>query len=158
MELHNYYIFPMDRMHIIFCSPYSDLREVEAIILLEETKRSLERADRFELEEKTNLAEMMDYGEALKSHEFVRYPLQDIISKIQQKKVINLNTLLIQTNEFYPKSIFNYKIKSVTNYRGKMTLFKEDLKDFIYRGYKIIIIEIFCLHLKKTSVILQEYF
>ena len=26
----------MDRMHIIFCSPYSDLREVEAIILLEE--------------------------------------------------------------------------------------------------------------------------
>lgn len=36
MELPNYYIFPMDRMHIIFCSPYSDLREVEAIILLEE--------------------------------------------------------------------------------------------------------------------------
>ncbi len=36
MELPNYYIFPMDRMHILFCSPYSDLREVEAIILLEE--------------------------------------------------------------------------------------------------------------------------
>lgn len=34
MELPNYYIFPMDRMHILFCSPYSDLREVEAIILL----------------------------------------------------------------------------------------------------------------------------
>lgn len=116
-----------------------DYYDEEPIILLEETKRSLERADRFELEEKTNVAEMMDYGEALKSHEFVRYPLQDIISKIQEKKVINLNTLLIQTNEFYPKSIFNYKIKSVTNYRGKMTLFKEDLKDFIYRGYKIII-------------------
>ena len=36
MELPNYYIFPMDRMHIIFCSPYSDLREVEANILLQE--------------------------------------------------------------------------------------------------------------------------
>lgn len=36
MELPNYYIFPMDRMYILFCSPYSDLREVEAVILLEE--------------------------------------------------------------------------------------------------------------------------
>lgn len=36
MELPNYYILPTDRMYILFCSPYSDLREVEGLILLEE--------------------------------------------------------------------------------------------------------------------------
>lgn len=35
MYLPNYYIFPNDRMSILLCSPYNDLREVLAIILLE---------------------------------------------------------------------------------------------------------------------------
>lgn len=35
MCLPNHYIFPNDRMAILLCSPYNDLREVSAIILLE---------------------------------------------------------------------------------------------------------------------------
>lgn len=36
MELPNHFIFPYDRMTILFCTPYGDFREVEAIMLLEE--------------------------------------------------------------------------------------------------------------------------
>ena len=35
MELPNHFILPYDRMSILFCSPYDDCREVEALILLE---------------------------------------------------------------------------------------------------------------------------
>ena len=35
MSLPNHYIFPHDRMFILFCPPYNDLREISAIILLE---------------------------------------------------------------------------------------------------------------------------
>lgn len=35
MNLPNHYIFPNDRLSILLCSPYNDLREVSAIILLE---------------------------------------------------------------------------------------------------------------------------
>lgn len=37
MELPNTFIYPTDRMWILFHSPYSDLREVEAIILFEDS-------------------------------------------------------------------------------------------------------------------------
>lgn len=116
-----------------------DYYEKKPLILIEEPKRSLERAERFDTEEKSNLSEMMEYGEAMKSHEFVRYPYLDTIDSIKKLEVITLNTLLIQTNEFYPKAIYNYKMKSITNYRGKMKLFKDDLNNFIYKGYKVII-------------------
>ena len=36
MEFPNYYIFPHDRSSVLFFTPYADLREVEAIRLLEE--------------------------------------------------------------------------------------------------------------------------
>ena len=35
MELPNHFILPHDRMFILFCSPYNDFREVEALFLLE---------------------------------------------------------------------------------------------------------------------------
>lgn len=35
MELPNHFILPYDRMVILFCSPYADCREIEALILLE---------------------------------------------------------------------------------------------------------------------------
>ena len=117
-----------------------DYYDEKPLVLIEEPKRSLERADRFDVEEKSNLSEMMEYGEALSRHEHVRYSYLDTIDKLKEKDVITLNTLLIQTNEFYPKSIFNFKMKSITNYRGKMQLFKDDLRDYIYRGYKIVIL------------------
>ncbi len=35
MDLPNCFIFPNDRLSILFCSPYDDLREVLAIMMLE---------------------------------------------------------------------------------------------------------------------------
>ena len=35
MELPNHFILPYDRMSILFCSPYDDFREIEALRLLE---------------------------------------------------------------------------------------------------------------------------
>ena len=35
MELPNHFILPYDRMSILFCSPYDDCREIEALNLLE---------------------------------------------------------------------------------------------------------------------------
>ncbi len=36
MEFPNHYIHPLDRVELTFMNPYPDMREVEAIILLEE--------------------------------------------------------------------------------------------------------------------------
>lgn len=117
-----------------------DYYDEDPIVIFEEPKRSLERAERFEVEEKDNLSEMMSFGEALKVHENVRYSYHETINNLKKKDIINLNTLLIPTKEFQAKSIYNYKMKSITNYRGKMKLFKDDLKDYIYRGYKVVIL------------------
>lgn len=116
-----------------------DYYNKEPLIIIEEPKRAMDKAIRFETEEKSSIAEMMEFGEALKEHEDVRYTYHSTIDKIRKNDIVCLNTLLINTNEFYPKSIFNYKMKSITNYRGKMNLFREDLKEYIKKGYKVII-------------------
>ena len=60
----------MDRMHIIFCSPYSDLREVEAIILLEEKEQELHFQEDEEKEEE-EAGETDDESVALDANEVV---------------------------------------------------------------------------------------
>lgn len=117
-----------------------DYYDEEPVVIFEETKRSLERAERFEVEEKDNLSEMMSFGEALKAHENVRYSYHETLNNLKKKDNISLDTLLIPTKEFNPKAIYNFKMKSITNYRGKMKLFKDDLKEYIYRGYKVVIL------------------
>lgn len=116
-----------------------DYYETGPVILIEEPKRTIEKAMRSEIEEKKSISEMMEYGEVMKMHENIRFEYEDVLGKIKKQQIINLNTLLLNTNEFYPKETFNYKMKTITNYRGKMSLFKEDIEKYIYRGYKIII-------------------
>lgn len=86
-----------------------------------------------------NLADLMSRGEITESFEEVRYKIESTISKINEEKVLSLNTLLNPTREFYPKMSLNINMKSVVNYLGRIKVFVEDLKTYLYKGYKVLI-------------------
>ena len=86
-----------------------------------------------------NLADLMSRGEITESFDEVRYKIESTISKINEEKVLSLNTLLNPTREFYPKMSLNINMKSVVNYLGRIKVFVEDLKTYLYKGYKVLI-------------------
>lgn len=86
-----------------------------------------------------NLSDLMSRGEITESFDEVRYKIESTISKINKEKVLSLNTLLNPTREFYPKMSLNINMKSVVNYLGRIKVFVEDLKTYLYKGYKVLI-------------------
>lgn len=86
-----------------------------------------------------NLADLMSRGEVTDSFENVRYPIDKTISKINENRVLSLNTLLNPTREFFPKKSLNINMKSVVNYLGRINVFIEDLNSYLYKGYKVLI-------------------
>lgn len=86
-----------------------------------------------------NLADLMSRGEVTDSFENVKYPIDKTISKINENRVLSLNTLLNPTREFFPKKSLNINMKSVVNYLGRINIFTEDLNSYLYKGYKVLI-------------------
>ncbi|EFI41468.1 transcription-repair coupling factor [Peptoniphilus sp. oral taxon 386] len=117
-----------------------DYYNEQPIILIDEPNRCIDRARVLEVEQKDNLSEQINFGEALKAHEKVQFDLNKTILKIKELSIITLNTLTVESKEFSPRVIVNFRMKSITNYRGKMKLFVDDLKDYTYRGYKVVIL------------------
>lgn len=112
----------------------------EPLMILEEPTRMLEREESVEKDVKSSLMDMIAFGEAMKSHEKIYYTPHDMIEKIKQRQMITLHSLLKAPKEFSPRGIVNFKMKSVTNYRSKMKLFREDLQYYLANHYKIVLL------------------
>ena len=76
---------------------------------------------------------------------------------LNSSNLITLNTLTVSQKYFKTGKPFNIKIKSSTNYRGKIKLFIDDLKDYVYRGNKVIILAGSETKAKKLVTTLEEF-
>lgn len=112
----------------------------DTISILNEPKQILEREETLELENSETITEMITFGEALPSHKNIYYPYLNIIDKLRKRNLLTLNALLTSPKEFRPKAIVNFKMKSITNYRSKIKLFREDLDYYLSNGYKVILL------------------
>ncbi|MGO3752314.1 MAG: transcription-repair coupling factor [Peptoniphilaceae bacterium] len=104
-----------------------------------EPNQCLDRIKFKETEFKENLVDLIETGEVLKKHENLEIDTIDIINNLSQCKIISLNSLTLQPKIFAPKSMVNLRVKTIINYRGKIKLFISELKDYMYRGYKVVI-------------------
>lgn len=109
------------------------------LIIIEDPRKILERDNSDLRTYLENLKELILNGEALKEHENVSFKSQALIEKLNEDKVLTLNTLLNPPSDFTPKDIVNFKLKSIVNYRGRLKIFKEDINSYLYKGYKILL-------------------
>ncbi|CDZ75217.1 Transcription-repair-coupling factor [Peptoniphilus sp. ING2-D1G] len=109
------------------------------VVILEESNDSVENYSEKEIEFKDNLTDLIIQGEALKEHENIKYQRQEIISKLKYKNLLLFNSFTVATKDFSPKAIINLKTRASVRYKGKMKLFIDDLKNYMYRGYKVVI-------------------
>lgn len=110
------------------------------LIVIEEPGRMMERENTLEEETKTSLMDMISFGEAMKSHEQLYYPPQEMLSRVKHYQTVTLNMLLKAPKEFFPRAIVNVKMKTVTNYRSTIKLFREDLAYYLNNHYKVVLL------------------
>ncbi|WBW49504.1 transcription-repair coupling factor [Peptoniphilus equinus] len=114
-----------------------DYFPVAPLIIFEEPNPTIEHAEANETQFLNNLSDLILRGEAMKVHERVKRPVSEVVAEL--KPLVTLNTLAVSQKYFREGRPINLRMKSATNYRGRMQLFISDLKDYLRRGYKVLI-------------------
>lgn len=117
-----------------------DYFQRDSLIFMDEPKRIQERAENNREDFHIKFKDLLEVGEVLASHVNIIYEYKDILPSIKKRDVITNSSLLKGNSNFKPKSVYNFTVKSMTNYHNKMELLVEDLNHYKYRGYKIVIL------------------
>lgn len=112
----------------------------DVVTVLNEPNQIIEREKSIEEENSISISDMIVFGEALPGHQKIYYSYLNIIDELKKRNLICLNSLLTSPKEFRPKTIVNFKMKSITKYRSKIKLFKEDLDYYLENNFKIILL------------------
>lgn len=112
----------------------------DSLVLLDEPKRLREN-----YEETNNLfvermTDLLEIGEVLNSHIHIKFSYEHLIEVFKEKTLITNAAFLKQDNDFPPKSINHFRIRTMPVYHGKLDMLKEDLDRYLYKGYKIVIL------------------
>ncbi|MBC8587929.1 transcription-repair coupling factor [Paratissierella segnis] len=113
--------------------------KTNALIFIDEPKRVDERSRNIKIDFNQKYTDLFESKEVLSAHININYDYRDLLPIIKEMVCITNSALIKGDSNFNPKAIYNFPSKSVPSYQSKMELLKEDLKDYKYRGYKIII-------------------
>lgn len=123
-----------------YLSGLLDFFNEETLIFLDEPRKIDESIldSTFNFSEK--LSDLIEHGEVIKEHEEVIFSEEEIRENLKESILVLLNSIISSFKGYSPKLICNFQMKSVTNYKGRIKLFKEDINQYLYRGYKIAIL------------------
>lgn len=112
----------------------------DAVVFIDEPRRIEERIKSLEEQLRVRLSDLLLAGEVLYSHEEIIYNYEEIVERIGNKTKVTFSNVL-RDNRFYkPRSILSFQMKSATSFNGRMDIFKEEIQNYQYRGYKIAIL------------------
>ncbi|WP_425447819.1 transcription-repair coupling factor [Dethiothermospora halolimnae] len=112
----------------------------QSLIVIDEPRRIEDRVDNLKDDFVGRYTDLYNMGEVLPKHEDVYHSYDEIINKINNKISITATTLLKNNPRFKPKSIINFMTKSMQSFHNKLELLVEELNNYRYRGYKVIIL------------------
>jgi transcription-repair coupling factor (superfamily II helicase) len=110
-----------------------------ALMVLDEPKRLREKYEGTMEEFNGRTLDLFQVGEVLKSHLHFKYEYEDLVDDIKKRTVITSASFLKQDNDFPPKGIVRFTMRTIPVYHGKLDMLREDLDRYLYKGYKIII-------------------
>ncbi len=116
-----------------------DYYQDDALVFLDEPKRLRENYKETNSLFIERMADLLEIGEVLNSHIDIKFTYERLIKIFKEKLVITNAAFLKQDNDFPPKSINHFHIRTMPVYHGKLDMLKEDLDKLLYRGYKIVI-------------------
>lgn len=112
---------------------------LDSIVLLDEVKSIEEKIKVSREIRNSELLELFETGEVLNSHLNLNYDYSKLVKALKDKNIITKSFFLKPDEDFPPKAIYQISAKQASFYANNFNFLIEDLKRYMYRGYKTLI-------------------
>ncbi|MDY0235865.1 MAG: transcription-repair coupling factor [Gudongella sp.] len=112
----------------------------DSLVLLDEPRRLRENYEETHSLFVERMTDLLEIGEVLNSHIEIKFTYDKLAEIFKEKQVITNAAFLKQDNDFPPKSINQFHMRTMPLYHGKLDMLKEDLDRYLYKGYKLVIL------------------
>lgn len=117
-----------------------DFYDQAPIVFLDEPRRIEETSLERRKKEAEEFAELLQFGEVFSSHAEARKTPEEIDGWIRSQDVVIFNSIIKGLQGFEVRAICNFHLKGVGSFRGRMEAFTEELRAYLKRNYRIILL------------------
>ena len=112
----------------------------DAYIIIDDTSRSIGKLESVYTEFEENFKSFLERGDILPNQGTLLFNKEEIIQEIGNNKLFTLSSLMKGQKVFSPKTIIDFPQMTLSNYKGKLDLLIEDIKDKKKKGYSMVIL------------------
>lgn len=117
-----------------------DYLSKDAVVIIDEATRINESLKGLQADFVNRFTDLFESGEVLPKQERMFNLYEDILKRLQRKACITISNLLKSTGDFKPKRITSFISKEMQSFHNNLDFLVEELKNYRYKGYKIIIL------------------
>jgi transcription-repair coupling factor (superfamily II helicase) len=117
----------------------TDYFDHDSIVLIDEIKSIEEKIKASKDIRNSELLELFETGELLQTHLNLSYDYSKFVKGLKDKNIVIKSFFLRPDDDFPPKAIYQISAKQASFYANNFNFFVEDLKRYMYRGYKTLI-------------------
>jgi transcription-repair coupling factor (superfamily II helicase) len=132
---------------------FLDYFSENSLIFIHEPIRIREKAESSINDFYERFKQFFERGEVLPSQYNILKSYENVLEDFQGKKNILINSLPKKFDDFYVRTNITLAVKDMHSYHGKMDALKEDLRDWKYKGYKVVLV---CSTSKKCESLERE--
>ena len=117
-----------------------DYLRPDALVFIDEPSRVKEKTEVVTAEFNENFKTLLERGEVLPGQSERILTYNEIVESFKKHTVITMSLLSKQNLDFPPMEITNFVTRDVQSFHGKTNVLVEELKTFLKRGYKIVLL------------------
>jgi len=110
------------------------------MVIIDEPNRVRQRYDNIRLEYEEHFKSLLEEGDLLPEQVDALFTYDDILLKLEDKKIICINTLLKTSQDFKPQKSISFVTRSMPPFHGKINLLIDEIKILKSRKYRVIIL------------------
>ena len=110
------------------------------MVVIDEANRVRQRYENVRLEYEEHFKSLLEEGELLPDQINALHSYEDVLIKINDKKVVCLNALLKSSQDFKPERSISFVCRSMAPFHGKINLLIDEIKLLKNRKYRVVIL------------------
>ncbi|WP_372995167.1 transcription-repair coupling factor [Lutispora sp.] len=110
------------------------------MVIVDEPNRVRQRFDNVRLEYEEHFKSLLEEGELLPEQVDALFTYDDVLVRIEDKKLICFNALLKSSQDFKPQRSISFVTRSMPPFHGKINLLIDELKILKNRRYRVLVL------------------
>ncbi|WP_432667511.1 transcription-repair coupling factor [Wukongibacter baidiensis] len=133
--IHNYINYLLNETET-----FLDYLHDDSLIFIHEPERIREKVQSYLDDFNERFKQFLERGEVLTGQYNILRPYEETLKDLNNRNTILINSLPKKIKDFYPSAHISFVSKDMHSYHGKMDLLAEDIKNWKYKGYKVVLL------------------